>query len=252
MLKRLARSVRKAAGSAGVYVTRQRRDHVYIAEPHAWGMQRRVGIHDEPQFLGLADTVKSAGRCLLGYDRLYVLWQAARNAAPVPGAVGEVGSFRGGSAYFLASAFKAIDGRERRMHIFDTFEGHPTTVDMSRETFHKPGLFAETSYDEVKQYLSPFKELQIHKAEFSVGAAKLQEPVFAFAHIDVDIYQTSLDALEYFGSRMPVGGVIVVDDYTAPKCPGVAQAVDEYRAAHPGWQLWHLRTEQAVLVKVAP
>jgi hypothetical protein len=51
-------------------------------------------------------------RTLLGYDRLYVLWQAARNAAAVPGSVAEIGSYRGGSAHFIAKSFITFTGRE--------------------------------------------------------------------------------------------------------------------------------------------
>jgi cephalosporin hydroxylase len=76
-------------------------------------------------FFELADRVVSDERTLLRYDRLYVLWQAAANVKSVPGAVAEIGSYRGGSAFFIASAVIHHAGAEVPMHVFDTFEGHP-------------------------------------------------------------------------------------------------------------------------------
>jgi hypothetical protein len=250
MLRTAARTLKRVAGSVGVYIAPQRADHVYIAEPHAWGMQRRVVIHDEPQFLELARTVKAAGRCMLGYDRLYVLWQCARNVATLDAAVGEVGSYRGGSAYFLASVFRALAGHDVPMHIFDTFQGHPEKIDPRHDTVHKAGMFADTSYEQVRTYLGGFPRLVMHKGEFSAQAASAPDQRYMLAHIDVDIYRTTLDALRYFGSRLLPGGVLVVDDFGAPKCPGVATAVEEYLSECPAYHVWHMRTEQVVLARM--
>ena len=59
-------------------------------------------------FFELADAVVQPKRTLLGYDRLYVFWQAVGNLVDVPGAAAEIGSFRGGSAHFIASAFLRV------------------------------------------------------------------------------------------------------------------------------------------------
>ena len=41
--------------------------------------------------------------------------------------------------------------------------------------------------------------------------------------------------------------LIVVDDYAAPKCPGVTLAVAEYIEAEPAVEVWTMGTEQAIL-----
>jgi hypothetical protein len=110
-------------------------------------------------------------------------------------------------------------------------------------------MFNNTSYEEVKEYLTPFSLLKIYKGEFSQSVKELPETNFALVHIDVDIYQTTLDCLEYFGKRLVLGGLIVIDDYGAKKCPGVVRAVQEYLENNNGFLVWNLQTEQLILSK---
>lgn len=217
--------------------------------PYTAADDRFYAIENEV-FHAAAATVIQAGRTLLKEDRLYVLWQAARNVWRMQLPAAEVGSYRGGSAYFLASAFKALTGDEFPLHVFDTFEGHPARIVPEADPFHKQGMFGDTDYEAVKSYLSPFARLELHRGEFSESVKSLPDMAFGLAHIDVDIYEPTLDCLRYFGARLPPGGVMVVDDYGAPKCRGVYQAVTEYLQEEADFQGWHMRTEQIVLVKV--
>ena len=201
-----------------------------------------------PEFFALADRVIAAQRTLLGYDALYVLWQAVRNAASVTGAVVEIGTFRGGSAYFLASAFSALSGVDIPMHACDTFEGHPAEAITDHDHHHKAGFFRETSVEDVRAYLAPFG-VRVHQGEITTTLPLLDETSYRLVHIDTDLYQPTLACLEYFGRRMSPHGVIVVDDYGAPKCPGVPRAVSEYLGRADLFDVWDLRTEQVVLVK---
>ena len=200
-------------------------------------------------FFALADTVVQNQRTLLGYDRLYVLWQVIHNVQDLPGAVAEIGSYRGGSAYFMATAFKVITGAEAEIHIFDTFEGHPGHRITDNDPFHKPGQFSGTSSDDVTRYLSEFARLKVHKGEVFASLPHLVETTYRLVHIDTDLYQPTADCLEYFDRRLISGGVVVVDDYASTKCPGVLKAVTEYLARTKSFRAWDMRTEQIMLVK---
>jgi hypothetical protein len=203
----------------------------------------------DPVFFGLADQVVASGRTLLGYDRLYVFWQAIRNVAAIPGAAAEIGSFRGGSAHFIASAFAEVTGAEVPMHVFDTFEGHPGEAITEHDPFHVAGQFSATSYEDVRAYLSPFQQLQIHKGDVSLSLPHLAESAYRLVHIDTDLYQPTIACLAYFGPRMSAGGVIVLDDYASKKCPGVPKAVVEYLQGTDAFHVWDMRTEQLMIVK---
>ena len=200
-------------------------------------------------FFELADAVVQPKRTLLGYDRLYVFWQAVGNLVDVPGAAAEIGSFRGGSAYFIASAFLRVTGEEVPVHVFDTFEGHPAEAITENDPFHTAGQFNATSYDDVRSYLAPFARLRVHKGDVSASLPLLEDSVYRLVHIDTDLYQPTVACLEYFGDRMSAGGVIVIDDYASRKCPGVPKAVSEYMERTDRFQSWDMRTEQLMLVR---
>ena len=201
------------------------------------------------EFFELADRVMHHKRTLLGYDRLYVFWQAAGNLVGVPGALAEIGSYRGGSAFFIASAFILRAGGEVPMHVFDTFEGHPAEALSEHDPFHRPGQFQGTAYEAVRELLSPFTRLTIHKGDVLQTLPQLEESTYRLVHIDTDLYQPTVACLDYFGPRMSPGGIIVVDDYASIKCPGVPKAVSEYTNRTTAFQIWDLRTEQLVLIK---
>ena len=203
----------------------------------------------EDHFRILADQVISDGRTFLADDRLYILWQAIRNVYLLQLPSVEVGSFRGGSAFFIASAFKKLFGEEIPLHVIDTFEGHPDKVNQEFDNQHVQGYFSDTSFEDVQSYLSHFSKVVMHKGEFTAVADHLSISQYGFVHIDVDIYQSILDCLRYFGERVVEGGVIVVDDYGAQSCPGVELAVKEYLSQNKHFLVWQPFTEQIILIK---
>jgi hypothetical protein len=75
------------------------------------------------------------------------------------------------------------------------------------------------------------------------------EREYGLVHLDVDLYQPTLDSLRYFGPRLAAGGVLIVDDFGSPTCPGIAEAVREYLGEAPGFQQWRMQAEQAVLIR---
>ncbi len=201
-----------------------------------------------PEFFALADPVVQSQRTLLGYDRLYVFWQAIQNVAALHGEVAEIGAYRGGSAYFIASAWIASTGAEVPFHVFDTFEGHPAAAITDQDPFHTAGQFNGTSYDDVKAYLSPYSRLQIHPGDVLTVLPGLVETTYRLVHLDTDLYAPTKACLEYFGARMVPGGVFVLDDYASAKCPGVRAALAEFMAQTDAYQAWDMRTEQLMLV----
>lgn len=61
-------------------------------------------------------------RTLLSSDRLFYIYQYAQHARAIEGDVAEVGVYKGGSAYLLASVLRDTD---KTLHLFDTFAGMP-------------------------------------------------------------------------------------------------------------------------------
>jgi O-methyltransferase len=203
----------------------------------------------DASFFEVADVVQASGKTLLGYDRLYTFWQAIRNLHSIPGQAAEVGSYRGGSAWFIASAFKAQLDEDVPLHVFDTFAGHPAAAISGQDTFHEPGNFSDTSYEAVRDYLSPFPHVVLHPGDILESLPGLADAVYRLVHLDTDLYLPTRACLEYFEPRLSRGGVIVLDDYASKRCEGVRSAVVEYLEGKDIFQAWDMRTEQLMLVK---
>ena len=204
----------------------------------------------DERFIDVAQPLVNQRRTMLGYDRLHTLWQAAANAAVLPLPAVEIGTFRGGSAALLAGAFRALTGTDRELHVVDTFEGHLDETFSEHDAEERQrGKFQGTTLADVRQFLSTYAKVHVHQGDAAAVLAAWPERHYALVHIDVDLYQPMRECLDYFGPRMAPAGIIVVDDYESPTCPGVAQAVSEFLTAGAGFQKWRMQAEQAVLIK---
>lgn len=225
-------------------------------EGHLMPIERQVAnrlAKDDPDFeafFAAAQPVISQGRTLLDYDRLRTLWEAVRNTAHLglPGV--ELGTYRGGSAWFLITAQRRFAAPGTPFHVIDTFTGHPpASIGEHDSAYHEPGRFADTSVANVREYLGDFDAVTIHEGDATELVEEIDLPACGFVHLDVDLYLPTLTVLRSLAPRLGEGGVIVVDDYGAPKCPGVKQAVSAFLAEHEGFAFWPTGTEQAIIVR---
>jgi hypothetical protein len=199
-------------------------------------------------FNDAAGLVLRQGRTLMTMARLHVLWQCVRNTYGVDGAVAEIGVFRGGSSYFLALAYDKLGSKPSALHAIDTFQGHAPGTISAADSYHAEGMFADTSYEAVRDYLADFDFVRVHQGEFSTVVPKLEDSHYRLVHIDTDLYQPTLDCLAYFLPKLSAGGIFIVDDYLGKKCAGVTRAVHEFLGLHPEFDHWYFQTEQIVLV----
>lgn len=178
-------------------------------------------------------------------ERAWILYSLARQALALDGAFYEAGVFRGGTALMLAELLRAAGG-SRELHLFDTFAGMPAT-DAKRD-LHKAGDFSDTSLDTVRAGVGADAFIHYHPGFVPATFAGREADRIAFAHVDLDIYQSILDACEFIYPRLLPGGFMVFDDYGFMSCPGARQAVDEFFADRPEVPLV-LPTGQAVVFR---
>lgn len=229
--------------------------HHYVPDIYGHAAFKQVPINELPEFGTLATKVIQERRSTLYYDRLHVIYQALVNLKARFDSTGplnsvEVGVYKGGTSYFIASASKHL-GLQVNHHCFDTFEGHAAQdITSLVDTDHLPAMFSDTQYESVKGYLGGFENVHVFKGRFQDTCNELQDKKIHFVHFDVDIYDPTVFGLHFFDSRLANGGVIVVDDYGFTTCPGVKKAVDEFVAATPGYFSLSLLTGQYLLVKL--
>jgi hypothetical protein len=163
----------------------------------------------------------------------------------VPGDIVECGvGF--GHTLLLLCFLNYIEGKNREVWAFDSFEGFPeptpedasrrnpkkgewkviTTGDLDDILFRRCGLPAKTK-----------SLLHVTKGYFEDTLAKSNIGKIALLHLDVDLYGSYKTCLEALYHKVVPGGVILFDEYkqkdTQEVFPGAAKAIDEFFAGKP-------------------
>jgi predicted O-methyltransferase YrrM len=140
----------------------------------------------------------------------------------------EFGSYRGGSAIFMAVVLAELYP-DARVYALDTFGGMPDT-DPSKD-LHKAGDFSDTNMETIGQAVDG---LGLRNLELVRGLVEDTGPgvyeragSFGLSHLDLDIYSGLKFAQDSVWPYMTPGGYVVYDDATVSSCIGATQAVEE-------------------------
>ncbi len=187
----------------------------------------------------------TVGDTLIDRSRLWVIDRMVRQTEQLPGDVIELGVYKGGSAALIAAVMETLRST-KTLHLVDSFQGLPSPG--SQDT-HKRGDFADTSLAQAQGAVRYYrKHTRWHVGWIpEVLPSDLVGGCIAFAHVDVDLYQSVYDSLEWLWPRMNPAGVIIFDDYGFPTCPGALAAVDDFFHTRQVYPL-ALQTGQALVI----
>lgn len=157
---------------------------------------------------------------LASREKLRAIWDLLVSTKRIPGDLAELGVYRGGVTKLMAVACPS-----RKVFAFDTFTGMPTTGRESGE-WHTPGQFSDVG--DVRQRLKVHSNVKCLAGVFPQSANGLERCQFALVHLDADWHSSTFEGLRWFWPRLVVGGLIVLDDWGWPYCPGVLSAVRKY------------------------
>jgi hypothetical protein len=139
----------------------------------------------------------------LGFETQKEVLTYGLGETKVPGAYMEFGVFSGGTLRYMARLLP-----DKSFHGFDSFEGLPEAwggFGLGRAAFSVEGKLPKVP-----------KNVALFKGWFSDTIPPWKEkfplPV-AFAHIDCDLYSSTVDILEGLADRMQPGTIIVFDEY---------------------------------------
>lgn len=184
-------------------------------------------------------------------DRKYVAWSMALATLHLPGDTAECGVLDGASSYVILSARKGVGYGFH--HAFDSFEGlsSPGEEDTpaSRLAFDWKAGDLSVSQAVAMANLKRFGNVRYYKGWIPSRFDEVADRAFSFVHVDVDLYQPTKHALEFFYPRLSPGGILLCDDYGYHTCPGARKAFDELAAKTPEQSVIHLPTGQGFIVK---
>lgn len=173
---------------------------------------------------------ESSGLKSINAGRRLMIQQLLRLTEKVAGDTVECGVYLGASSYLIGS-FIARSKLAKSHHIFDSFEGLSAPTWQDGAHWQESDLKVE--FGETAKRLSKFKDVHFYKGWIPDRFGEIADRTFSFLHIDVDLYQPTLDSIAFFYPRMSSGGVIVCDDYGFASCAGATKAVDEYLLDKP-------------------
>ena len=212
----------------------------------------RISSLEERYPIEATDADKAAIRDLRPYtmtssERLWSLVNAVRYVAAehVPGDFVECGVWRGGSVMAMAGELHRLGIHDRRIWLYDTFQGMtaPTDEDVEAVTGRTASaMLAETPLDDgnnvwcvagrtdVEANLRltdyPFDRFTFVEGDVTRTLHETAPDQISLLRLDTDWYESTKVGLEVLYPRLSVGGVCILDDYG--HWQGARQAVDEY------------------------
>lgn len=162
----------------------------------------------------------------------------------IEGDLVECGTWKGGSAMMMASALKEFNDQNRRIFLYDTYEGmsEPGAKDISYENMDAASLLKTSendkensvwclaTIDEVKQNLYatgyPRDKLLFIKGKVEETIPQTVPQKISFLRLDTDWYESTYHELAHLYPLLEKKGVLIIDDYGHWK--GARDATDEY------------------------
>ena len=124
----------------------------------------------------------------------------------IPGAVAELGVFRGDFAALINAAIEQAQGLSRA----------------------KVGDFSETAQAILEERLPHPEKAVFHKGYFPNTFRPCMEERFAFVSVDADLYAPTAAALPLFWAQLSPGGALLIHDVNSTQFTGAGKAVREF------------------------
>lgn len=178
-------------------------------------------------------------------DSLYYTYRSAKYVIEnnIPGDFVECGVWRGGNTMMVALTLKKLENTERKIYLYDTFEGmsKPTDKDISYQEEDAKVEWSESEKNGHNEWCySPLDEVK--KNLYSTGylkeniifvKGKVEDTIpktlpekISVLRLDTDWYESTYHELKHLYPLLSKGGFLIVDDYGYWK--GAREAVDQY------------------------
>lgn len=151
------------------------------------------------------------------------------NEENIPGAVAELGVFRGHFSSLINEHFC-----DRDIYLFDTFEGFDqieAEKELEKGTCDERFIkeHKETSVERMLKNIPYPESAKVFKGYFPESVTdEAENEKYAFVSLDVDLEESMLEGLRFFYPRLSSGGKIFVHDYNTYYLEGIKKAVKRY------------------------
>jgi O-methyltransferase len=185
------------------------------------------------------------------YKCFELWWLVEQTKKLEPGAYIEIGVWRGGSGALIAKKMDLCGIREV-IYLCDTFQG--VVKAGPKDSIYKGGEHSDTSEECVINLISRLEigcNIKVLKGIFPEETQNLiADKAFRFCHVDVDVYDSAKDIVNWIWDKLVPGGVIIFDDYGHYSSEGIAAYVEEEKAKRKNLMVIHNLNGHALFIKI--
>ena len=188
----------------------------------------------------------------MNFTRILAHWEIFKKVADLPGDVVEVGVYKGETFLTFAKFLEILcpGDRIKRVIGFDSFKGLDDFTSADGGNISVGNMVGGWNPDGFQNSLSSLIDLA-HKDSFVPQKERLlmvdgdirqtaaafieKEPGMRISllHLDVDLFEPTMAALDAFYPKIVTGGIVVLDEYACHEWPGETTALDEYFDGKP-------------------
>jgi O-methyltransferase len=165
--------------------------------------------------------------------RCYELWELVKEVNKIDknASILEVGVWRGGTAAILSKKISLL-GNTNKLYLADTFTG--VVKASERDNVYIGGEHKDTSIQIVEDLLLKnigLRNFILLEGVFPEETGKYisTNELIGLCHLDVDVYLSAKDIVNWLFPRLIIGGMIIFDDYGFEICAGITEFVEEQR-----------------------
>lgn len=177
----------------------------------------------------IASMSHTHGHTLVDVYRLFELWKLTEQSSKLSkGDILEIGTYKGGSGAIIAKQASLSCPADTNVYLCDTFTGIIKVGD-------RDGAACENGQHKasITDVLTVVNSMSLTNVNILSGifpedtGHAIEDKKFRLCHIDVDIYQSAVDVLDWVWPRMVKHGIVVYDDYGFRHCDGITYLVEE-------------------------
>jgi predicted O-methyltransferase YrrM len=229
----------------GINQSIRKRRNVYEGYQRGWGLQfggLREKVLSDPLY---KDAFANASdRTIMSEENrmnIFLILRFFLNKIPF-GHIVEYGSYRGGSAIFMAHVAQKLYP-DMKVFALDSYEGMPQT-DKNVDA-HNAGDFSDVDLDKLQERVNYLKldNLVLVKGLFENTSHRVMKQAgkISLAHIDCDIAPAVKYSYEAVKPFKVDGGYLVFDDATVSSCISATEVVEDLLFRRDGMnseQIW--------------
>ncbi|MBU2259633.1 TylF/MycF family methyltransferase [Patescibacteria group bacterium] len=201
-------------------------------------------IDQDKMFLEIFESCKNF--TMTSKERMYALYKATRQVieCSVPGDFVECGVWKGGSAMIIAYSLIGLNATDRKIYLYDTFEGMTEPKECDFRAWDNTRAWNEWNdkqklnyndwcyapMNEVKSNMTstgyPEENIIYVKGKVEETIPKRAPAEIAILRLDTDWYESTMHELIHLYPLLSKNGVLIIDDYGY--WAGSKKATDEY------------------------